>query len=69
MDSAEILETIDHMRKEQELKKKYEDRIKYRKDGRQVYIYINRMQVVASDKDALYRKLYDHQRNLRLCDQ
>ena len=59
MDSAEILETIDQMRKEKELRRKYEDRIKYRKDGRQVYIYINRMQIVAADEDALYRKLYD----------
>lgn len=59
MDSAEILETIDQMRKEKELRRKYKDKIKYRKDGRQVYIYINRMQIVAADEEALYRKLYD----------
>ena len=59
MEPAEILETIDQMRKGKELRRKYEDRIKHRKDGRQEYIYINRMQIVAVDEEALYRKLYD----------
>ena len=58
MNSAEILETIEQMRRYKELKRKYGDKIKQRKDGRQVYIYIDRIQIMATSEAALYDKLY-----------
>lgn len=58
MDSAEILETLEKMKNYNRIKEKYQDKIKHRKDGRQVYVLINRKQIAASNEDALYEKLY-----------
>lgn len=59
MDSAKISEEIDKMRKYKDLEKRYADKIKHRKDGRQVYVLIDRKQIAAKDMDALYDKLYE----------
>ena len=58
MDSTEILETIERMKKYNRIKEKYQDKIKHRKDGRQVYVLINRKQIAAATEESLYDKLF-----------
>ena len=50
---------INHKRKMDELRERYQDKIKNRSDGRQVYIYINRKQISAKDKEALMDELFE----------
>lgn len=56
---SEISEKILQMKRKQEISKKYQSKIKARKDGRQFYIYINRKQYTAVTYDALIDILYD----------
>lgn len=42
-----------------ELEEDYGKLIKERKDGRQVYLYVNRKQISAKSKEALMQKLYE----------
>ena len=58
IDVSEVLNQVNKMKKIQKIKEQYKDKIKYRKDGRQVYIYINRKQISAKDTFELYEKLY-----------
>jgi len=50
---------INRKRKMDTLRERYQDKIKNRSDGRQVYIYINRKQISAKDKEALMNKLFE----------
>ena len=50
---------MNYMKKIQEIKNKYKDKIKHRKDDQRVYVYVNRRQVIAGDEEELFRKLYD----------
>lgn len=56
---SEISEKILKMKRKQEISKKYQDKIKTRKDGRQYYIYINRKQYTAVTYDGLIDLLYE----------
>ena len=58
MDSAELLDLAKRMNRYKELRNKYKDKIKTRKDGRQVYVLIDRKQIAAKDEYALFDKLY-----------
>ena len=58
MDSAELLDLAKRMNRYKELRNKYKDKIKTRKDGRQVYVLIDRKQITAKDEDTLIDKLY-----------
>ena len=58
MSVAEIAAEIDKMNKIKSIKLKYQDKIKYREDGR-CYVYIKRKQIVAPSEPELYGKLYD----------
>ena len=55
---SEISEKVLCMKKKQEIKQKYNDKIKMRTDGR-AYVYINRKQIIASNYDTLIDKLFD----------
>ena len=55
---SEVLDQVEEMKKIQKIKNKYKDKIKTRKDGRQVYVYIDRKQIAAGNEDELYKKLY-----------
>ena len=56
---SEISEKILYMKRKQEITRKYQDKIKTRKDGRQFYIYINRKQYTAVTYDGLIDLLYE----------
>ncbi len=56
---SEISEKVLHMKRKQEILRKYQNNIKTRKDGRQFYIYINRKQYTAVTFDALINLLYE----------
>lgn len=56
---SEISEKILNMKRKQEINRKYQDKIKTRKDGRQFYIYINRKQYTAVTYDGLIDLLYE----------
>ena len=56
---SEISEYILYMKRKQEITRKYQDKIKTRKDGRQFYIYINRKQYTAVTYDGLIDLLYE----------
>ncbi len=59
IDMPKVLNELNYMKKIQEIKKKYKDKIKHRKDDQRVYVYVNRRQVIAEDEEELFRKLYD----------
>ncbi len=48
---SEISEKVLYMKKKQEIERKYKEKIKTRKDGRQYYIYINRKQYTSTSFD------------------
>ena len=56
---SETLEQLEIMIKKKDLKAKYKDSIKQRKDGRQFYIYIGRKQYTATTYDGLIDVLYE----------
>lgn len=56
---SEISEKVLHMKKKQEIERKYQEKIKTRKDGRQFYIYISRKQYTATTYDGLIDVLYE----------
>ena len=56
---SEISEKVLLMKRKQEIIRKYENKIKTRKDGRQFYIYINRKQYTAVTFDALINLLFE----------
>ena len=56
---SEIAEKIEKMRQNKFLVEKYRDKIKTRKDGRQIYVLINRKQISATTIEALYDKLWE----------
>lgn len=56
---SEISEKILYMKRKQEITRKYQDKIKTRKDGRQFYIYISRKQYTAVTYDGLIDLLYE----------
>ena len=56
---SEISEKILNMKRKQEINRKYQDKIKTRKDGRQFYIYINRKQYTAVTYNGLIDLLYE----------
>lgn len=58
LSDAEILRERGKMKRKRELKTKYEDKIKQRKDGR-FYIRINGHQIYGKSIDELYEKLYE----------
>lgn len=58
MDSSEALDLIKHMKKLNQIKKDYKEKIKKRSDGRQYYIYINRKQFSAKTEDELYEIIF-----------
>ena len=59
IDMPKVLNELNYMKKIQEIKNKYKDKIKHRKDDQRVYVYVNRRQVIAGDEEELFRKLYD----------
>jgi integrase len=59
INSSEVLNVIDHMKKQNELKKKYQDKIKRRADGKQYYVYIKRKQYSAKTEEQLYEVLFN----------
>ena len=59
IDMPKVLNELNYMKKIQEIKNKYKDKIKHRKDDKRVYVYVNRRQVIAGDEEELFRKLYD----------
>ena len=56
---SEISEKVLYMKKKQEIERKYKERIKTRKDGRQYYIYINRKQYTSTSYEGLLTVLYE----------
>lgn len=56
---SEISEKILCMKKKQEIERKYQDKIKARKDGKQYYIYIKRKQYTSTSYDGLLNTLYE----------
>ncbi len=58
---SEALEKVLYMKKRQELERKYHDKIKSRKDGRQFYIYIDRKQYTATTYNGLLDLLYERE--------
>lgn len=56
---SEISEKILYMNKKQEIERKYKDKIKERKDGRQFYIYIDRKQYTAITYQGLLDILFE----------
>ena len=56
---SEVSEKVLHMKRKQEIIRKYQNLIKSRKDGRQFYIYINRKQYTAISYDKLIDTLYE----------
>ena len=64
IDMPKVLNELNYMKKIQEIKNKYKDKIKHRKDDQRVYVYVNRRQVIAGDEEELFRKLYDMESGL-----
>lgn len=58
LSTSEIVEEIKKMKQQKTIEKKYESKIKLRKDGRQYYIILNRKQLTAKSKELLYEKLW-----------
>lgn len=58
IDSSEVLDLVNRMKKLNQIKKDYKDKIKRRADGRQYYIYINRKQYSAKSEDELYEIIF-----------
>lgn len=58
IETSEVLDQVEKMKKIQKVKNKYKDKVKTRKDGRQVYVYVDRKQITAKDENELYKKLY-----------
>ena len=56
---SEISEKVLYMKKKQEIERKYKERIKTRKDGRQYYIYISRKQYTSTSYERLLSVLYE----------
>ncbi len=56
---SDISNQIIKMRNLKEIKNKYQDKVKQRKDGRQYYVLINRKQICSTTLEGLYQKLYD----------
>lgn len=56
---SDISSQLEYMSKLTEVKRKYKNKIKIRKDGRQYYILINRKQISATTLEGLYAKLFD----------
>lgn len=56
---SEISEKLLYMKKKQDIQRKYQDKIKTRKDGKQFYIYINRKQYTSITYDGLLDILYE----------
>ena len=56
---SEISEKVLYMKKKQEIERKYKEKIKTRKDGRQYYIYINRKQYTSTSYEGLLSVLYE----------
>ena len=56
---SEISEKVLYMKKKQEIERKYKEKIKTRKDGRQYYIYINRKQYTSTSYEGLLVVLYE----------
>lgn len=52
LSASEIAGKIEKMRQYKAIKKKYENQIKTRKDGRQYYVIINRKQITATSIDS-----------------
>jgi hypothetical protein len=59
INSSEVLNVIERMKKQKELKKKYQDKIKRRADGKQYYVYIKRKQYSAKTEEQLYDILFE----------
>lgn len=57
--TSDISNQILKMRKINEIKRKYKDKVKTRKDGRQFYVLINRKQISSSSLEGLYEKLFE----------
>jgi len=55
---SDTTKIVEKMKQSKALEKKYGDQIKFRKDGRQCYVLINRKQIVSSTLDGLYEKLW-----------
>lgn len=51
---SEISEKVLYMKRKQEIERKYKEKIKTRKDGRQYYIYINRKQYTSTSYEGLF---------------
>ena len=59
LSASDISAKIIKMQREKELKKKYQNLIKTRKDGKLYYVYVNRKQISSSTEKGLYEKLYE----------
>lgn len=59
IDMSEISDFICDMRRKNEIREKYQEKIKWRKDGRQCYIYINRKQYTGQTETDLLAVLYN----------
>lgn len=59
LSASDISTVIIKMKRFNDLKKKYQNSIKTRKDGKLFYIYINRKQISSSTEKGLYEKLYE----------
>ena len=59
LSASDISNHVIYMKNLKEIKNKYQDKIKQRKDGRQYYVLINRKQISSTTLDGLYKKLYD----------
>lgn len=55
----EALRLIKKMKRLNEIKRDYQDKIKRRADGRQIYVYIDRKQISAKTENELYEKIYN----------
>lgn len=59
LSASDISTVIIKMKRLNDLKKKYQNSIKTRKDGKLFYIYVNRKQISSSTEEGLYEKLYE----------
>lgn len=58
IDTSEVLHNIERMRKQTQLKKKYHEKVKIRKDDNRPYLYVNRKQIIGNSEEELFDKLY-----------
>jgi len=56
---SDATKIVEKMKQSKALEKKYGEQIKFRKDGRQCYVLINRKQISGSTLDGLYEKLWE----------